>query len=378
MNKIFYFTIAQSNSTLNEYLSHWRVAPNLSNQNFHNKLIRSLSLSHDVEVFSVRPINSNFNLKTLQKATKIENNITWNYIELHNNRFDKLLNHNKRINSIDIKVNHGDVVFVDTLNMSLLKAAIKFGKKWNLKIIGLCTDNPNNISFTNDSYKSKLLYLGRTLDGFICLTNKINELYNHSKPFVVIDGITEDIEPKSEMQIDGQYIYFGGSLMRRYGVYNLIDAFVNLDLKDIKLVICGHHEEAEFKSYIAQKPNILYLGALFYNDLVAVEKGAILAVNPRGIDPQIDEYSIPSKTLEYLANGVLTVTVDNAILRNHYEDSIIWTKSGDTKDLKEAIKHALDLSKEEKDKYIRNAKKDIQHWTSLESINKIIDTKLIL
>ena len=62
-NKCIYFTTAMDNTSFKEYLSNWKVAPNLSNQNFHNKLIHSLALTHDVDVISVRSINKHYKEK---------------------------------------------------------------------------------------------------------------------------------------------------------------------------------------------------------------------------------------------------------------------------------------------------------------------------
>ena len=43
-------------------------------------------------------------------------------------------------------------IFVDVLNLSLLKTAIKYRDKYNMKIVGICTDSPNNISFISKRY----------------------------------------------------------------------------------------------------------------------------------------------------------------------------------------------------------------------------------
>ena len=114
-----------NNEDYKGYLSLWNVPPNLSNQNFHNKFIRSLAISQQVEVISVRPINSNFRAKTLHSASKLENNITWNYIKVSSYKVDKLLNLNVRIQKAVIgKAAKESIVFVDVLNRTLLKSSL--------------------------------------------------------------------------------------------------------------------------------------------------------------------------------------------------------------------------------------------------------------
>ena len=90
-------------------------------------------------------------------------------------------------------------------------------------------------------------------------------------------------------------------------------------------------------------------------------------------DPQIDDYSIPSKTLEYLSNGVLTVSVDNEYLKERYKESIIWAKSSDAVDLKDAIEYSLSINDKEKEKRISLGQQYINQYTSFEVINNKIN-----
>lgn len=348
-------------------LKYWKVAPNTSNQNFHNKMIRAISLTHKVEVVSIRSINKNFAKKELPKSKAINENITWNYIKVKQNRLYKLLKLNAEIRKT-LSINKEDIIIVDTLNLTLLKNAFHLSKISKAKIIGICTDSPNNISFISRRYKKNLFKYGRQLDSYVCLTEKINKLYNRDKPYVIIDGINEEL-PFDKPIINGNYIYFGGSLMHEYGVYELIKAFNELNLNDIDLVICGHHEQPDFKAMIQNK-KIHYLGVKPYLEVANLEHYSLVAINPRPINPAIDEYSIPSKTLEFMINDALTVCVNNELL-SKYEDCIIWAKSGSSKDIKEAIIKALSLG-DDRTKYIQKAKMEVQKRTSFESVNNIL------
>ena len=365
------------NNSFKEYLSKWTVSPNLSNQNFHNKLIRSLALSHDIDVISVRPINRHYKDAQIEAQIVREGNIFWKYPLVKRNRIDKFLNLFKRIKKISMQ--DSKYIFVDVLNLTLLKNAIKYGQKFKKKVIGVCTDSPLNISFLREGYKRKLLELGRTLDGYIVLTEKIGELYNiNHKPYVCIDGVSEINKVNLPRRIEGNYIYFGGSLMKEYGVLNLIEAFKKLERNDIKLVICGHHlEKNRLFDAIGDNQNIIYLGALSYEENIELETNSILAINPRPKNDKIDQYSIPSKTLEFLSNGCLTITVSNDLLKKHYEPCVIWAESGDPDDLCEAMKKALSLNRTEREMYSLLGKNKVMQYTSLEAVNHQIDDELI-
>ena len=374
MSRVLYFTNAVSQLMFKDYLKKWKVSPNLSNQNFHNKLIRAIAEFDKVNVISIRPINSNFAYKKLPQLVEDEFNISWRYPKVSSNRVAKYLFLNKRIKKVLPKKEKIEAIFVDTLNMSLLKSAIRIKKTYQCKIIGICTDNPNNISFTSNSYKSKLIKLGQSLDGYICLTSAISSLYNkNNKPVLLIDGVSEEYEATSKPMIEGQYIYFGGSLMEEYGVYSLIEAYKCINPRDIKLVLCGHHVNVDkLISSIKDNKNIIYLGPVSYEDNLNLIKNSLLSINPRPINPKIDEYSIPSKTLECISLGVLNVTVNNLLLKEHYDDCIIWAKSSNKEDLVDAINKALSLSKEDKETLIKKAKEKVMERTSLEIIGKQI------
>lgn len=365
------------NNSFASYLEDWKVSPNLSNQNFHNKLIRALSLTHDIDVISVRSINHHYKYPKLKAKIVRENNIFWKYPQVSRNRIDKYLNLFKRIEEISMK--DSKYIFVDVLNLSLLKAAIKYRKKYGMKIIGICTDSPYNISFLRNGYKNKLVALGQSLDAYIVLTEKLNNLYNvNSKPFIKIDGISESQSDYLPRKINNDYIYFGGSLMKEYGVLNLIDAYKKLARNDLKLVICGHHlQKDKLYPLIDGDDNIIYLGPVNYKENLSLEKNSVLTINPRPQNPKIDQYSFPSKTLEYLANGCLTIAVSNELLKEHYESCIIWAKSGDPDDLCEAMKRALELNRTDREILSLLGKNKAMQYTSLESVNHLFDDELL-
>lgn len=375
MNKIIYFTTAQETTDFANQLKNFTVAPNLSNQNFHNKMIRCLSLSHDIDVISVRPINKFYKYDLLDASIKKTNNINWHYIKVTKSRLDRLFNLSKRINSESLQADNA-TVFVDVLNFSLLKAAIKFAKSKKIKIIGVCTDNPSNISNVPKTYKIKILNTAKKLDGYVCLTDSLNELFNiNKKPSCVFEGLSENISYCSPLFGDN-YIYFGGSLMKEYGVYSLVDAFISLKLSNVKLVISGHHEQQDFIEYIKNYPEINYVKFTDYISNATLQHYALCCINPRPANEAIDNFSFPSKVLEYMSNGSITISTPNPLLFKYYADNIIWSKSSKSEDLANAIKKALTLSDVQRNNFISNSKNEVFKRTSLEHINLLLNKSL--
>ena len=86
MSRVLYFTNAVSQLMFKDYLKNWKASPNLSNQNFHNKLIRAIAKFDKVNVVSIRPINSNFSYKKLPQLVEDEFNISWRYPKVTSSR----------------------------------------------------------------------------------------------------------------------------------------------------------------------------------------------------------------------------------------------------------------------------------------------------
>ena len=81
--RIIYFTTATSKEDYASFSSSWKSSLNTSIQNLHNRLIRSLALTHEVDVMSIRPFSRKFcMLSKLDASTRQEGRITWHNLEI--------------------------------------------------------------------------------------------------------------------------------------------------------------------------------------------------------------------------------------------------------------------------------------------------------
>ena len=88
--KIVYFTTAIQRDDYKAFYKLWNISLNPSNQNFHNKMIRSLAINNTVDVISIRPFSKRKCLaKYLTEETKEEDNITWHYIKIKGTRLKR-------------------------------------------------------------------------------------------------------------------------------------------------------------------------------------------------------------------------------------------------------------------------------------------------
>lgn len=377
MSHIIYITTAMDKRDFDEYLTHWSSSPNPSNQNFHNKMIRSLSINNKVDVISARPFSRTLcDMKNLKKAEKEDGNITWHYIAIQRNFFEKIINGTKQVKALVKKlITEDTIVFVDTINTSITHFTKHAMKKRTNKIIGICTDSPSNISGTSRSYTVYLLSRASNYSGYIALTTGLNELFNANKrPGLILEGLVEENLVLKNNQYEN-YFFFGGALLPRYGVYDLIKAFkiFNKD-KKYKLVFSGHHSDNKaLKEAIGGDENIIYLGAITISECLSLEKGAIANINPRPFSEDLDRYSIPSKTLEYLTSGVPTISVKNSKLQKTVGDYIVWSKSSNEKDLVKVLEHVVSLTKSERQKLGQDAKEQVLKLYSLKRTNTKIN-----
>ena len=378
--KIIYFTTAQEEKDFRSFINDWKISLNPSNQNFHNKLIRALAINNEVHVISVRPFSrSNMKVKKLDKAVKTEGNITWHYLKRGGNKFYRAFITPSQIMNTLKTIDTTDSIFIsDTINQTIVKAVAKIQKKYKRPVLGVCTDSPSNISGTTRSYTLFLLKHTREYDGYLSLTDGLNGLFNpDGKPSYIFEGIVEDkkLEVKESKK---PYIFFGGALMEKYGVYNLIEAFNELNKKDLELWICGHHgDERKLNEAAKSNKHIKFLGLLPVNKVMEYEQASLCTINPRPFSEDLDRFSIPSKTLEYMAMGRPVISVRNTILKKKFPDELIWIPSSSTKDIKEGIEKVLAMTEVERENFGEEAKNRVLALYSIESVGKNIQRFLL-
>lgn len=373
----------------NDFVSfskQWTKSPNPSNQNFHNKMIRSIGINNKIDVVSIRPFNKKLckTRKLKAESPKIEGNITWHYLEIKGGKFRKLSLIKKQTKSLLkslIKDGEERVIFTDTINPACISTANFVSKIYQIPTIGICTDSPQNITGVKNSYISYILRQSSKCYGYIALTNDLNTLFNqNNKPSLIIEGVCDDREVKSgAIGIETPYFFFGGALLPRYGVYNLIAAFNMLKTAKVDLYICGHSgNDEEIKNAISGNPNIHFLGALPVSVVLDYEHAALANINPRPFDEELDRLSIPSKTIEYLSSGRPTISVVNSKLKVNFDDCVVWSNSGTPEDLCQSLRYVIGLTKEERKNLGQSAKAKAIKLYSLKSVNKKINIFLEL
>ena len=368
------------------FSKQWVKSPNPSNQNFHNKLIRSIAINNKIDVISIRPFNKKLckTRKLKAEPPKIDGNITWHYLEVKGGKLSKLSLIKKQtkllINSL-LKEGDECVIFTDTINPTCISTANFISRIYQIPTIAICTDAPQNLTGVRHSYVSYILRQASKCYGYLALTEELNSLFNrNNKPSLIIEGVCDDREINTgAIGIETPYFFFGGALLPRYGVYNLIAAFNMLKTTKVDLYICGHAgNDEDIKNAISANPNIHFLGTLPVSVVLDYEHAALANINPRPFDDELDKLSIPSKTIEYLSSGRPTISVTNSKLKTNFEDCVVWSNSGTPEDLCQTLRYVINLTKEERKNLGQSAKAKAIKLYSLKSVNKKINNFLEL
>ena len=361
-NKILYLTTSIHKDLLKDYIKNNFPLNNPSNQNFHNRFIKLLSKDYELEVISYR---SNLNKDELSQHN-------YHYPKVGTKLFDKLFLNEKKIYNISTKfINETDYIFVDALNLKLLKVAIKLNKIWGKKVIAIITDNPANITSIKKTFIIKWNTLIKQCNAYIVLTETLRKLIPSDKKSIILGALLPDFNEIKPHENSLPYIYFAGALYRKYGVNNLIEAYLNSPIKNnYELVIAGH---GELSNLIKENKEITFLSQIDEDTNLSYVLGASLLINPRPYNDVLDKESIPSKMIEYIVSKRPICSTHHSLLKGIIEDNIIWVKD-DLNGLLEGFNAFLSANHEDLTQKSNIAKKKIESYFSNENtLNTISD-----
>ena len=150
----------------------------------------------------------------------------------------------------------------------------------------------------------------RRIDFFVVLTEQmISRLRLPSSKSVVVEGIAVDSYSSESGSRDylarrPRIVFYSGTLAKRYGILDLLEAFQSDELRLCELWICGEGDSRKAVEELAQvKSNVKYLGQLPHKRVLQIQTEATILVNPRPPNGDYTKFSFPSKILEYMTSG---------------------------------------------------------------------------
>lgn len=214
----------------------------------------------------------------------------------------------------DSNKNEEKIIIVYALHTPFLAASIATKRKYkNVKIVQIVPDLPQFMSseggFLRIINNKILKHNYKYVDGWVLLTEQMRELLPVRDNYVVVEGIYSDkIESVISNKNEKFRVFYAGTLARRYGIMNLVNAIHQSSNKNIELNICGNGDaREEIESILKIDGRIVYRGQLPRAEVLKLLLTSDLLVNPRTPEGDFTKYSFPSKTMEYFASGVPTL-----------------------------------------------------------------------
>lgn len=372
--KILYFTSAVSEIDFPSFNNLWANGINPSQQSFHNRFIRMLGLNDEIIVISKRPFSrTRCTAKKLQQRERTEGNIHWYYLaipRIKSFRSMSCLVSTKRIvKNIDLK---NTVIFADIINPYISFLAQRIAKKYKLPAIGIIRESPSNIIGTTKAYAQRIFSQSHDYDGYICVTKEIEETINpNNRPSLLLEGLIEDpSDDNISLDLNNRYVFYTGSTEEKYGIFKLIKAFKTIDDDNLSLLISGQENKSQkFINAVKGDKRIKILGVLPNKDVISFEKRALCCVNPAPYNEDLVRFCFPQKTLEYLSNS-LTITTRNSKIQALFQDCCIYHDGKTSDSLAKALKEALEMSAEERNKMVSLGKKKVVENFSMVPVRK--------
>lgn len=223
------------------------------------------------------------------------------------------------------------------------KSIVTLCKKHNTKCYAIIPDLPRDMydvarihpvkKVMSKLYVREAEKVQGCFDGYIYLTQTMKDVINPTAPYTVVEGIANVSEVKKLTPADkasGKVIMYAGALNEKYGLRNLIEAFLKVSMQDAQLWLFGTGDFGDaIREYAAKDSRIRYFGSVSRNEVLQYEKQATLLVNVRDDKDDFTKYSFPSKVIEYMLSGTPMLMTKLPGIPEEYYDYTYWVEGND-------------------------------------------------
>ncbi|MBR6524061.1 MAG: glycosyltransferase [Clostridia bacterium] len=286
-----------------------------------------------------------------------------------------------------VQKNQSPIILSYTLGKEFLRM-IKYAKKLNpnVKSCAVVADLPEYIDLSSNISLARKIYskitswrirkLYKYVDAYVFLTKQMAKKLQNDKPFVVVEGIATD-SFKQPVNIEKQKektIFYAGTLHKKFGVLNLMDAFFKIKDDSYRLVICGTGDSEEIIKKQAEKDGrITFHSILPRQQVLKIMQQSTVIVNPRQNNEEFTKYSFPSKNLEALSSGVPFVAYKLDGIPDEYDDYIFYVKGNTAQNLADTLMKVCEMPETERNKLSKKAREFV-----LENKNAVVQTQKII
>ena len=186
-----------------------------------------------------------------------------------------------------------------------------------------------------------------------------------------LNSVSNLLDKKNSHRI----LLYAGGLYEKYGIKNLIEAFMKLNANDIRLHLYGTGPmEFAMADYMKKDSRMKYWGVVPNSIVVKNQMSATLLINPRPTSEEFVKYSFPSKNMEYMASGTPVATTLLPGMGNEYLPFVYIFKEEDVNGIFTTLKELLSKSAQELHHFGERSKKFvIQNKNNINQAKRITD-----
>lgn len=255
-----------------------------------------------------------------------------------------------------VNIRNKRVVVILNSPFGVCFSALIFKYLTGVKPVSLTIDTP----FTQENFFVGILgwynkiifawghYLLRLFSGIIVLNKCAVEALKLRIPFLVS---TIGYEERNnyylfEQRVDSvltekvKKIVYTGTLTLSKGIITLINAFRDLDQDVYQLNIYGYGPlEADIREIAASHKNIIFHGRIEYKSLLERISEADLLVNATDTNNLADQFSFPSKLIDYMLSGRPVLTTRSRSIPKGYFEFLFFIDEQTPEGFKHAIRN---------------------------------------
>ena len=276
------------------------------------------------------------------------------------------------------------IIICDILNVSIVWATFLACKLTRQPIAVIVTDLPffmvskgKKLSLFKKVYLKINSFVLHRFDYYIGLTEQMNVIINPiGKPFLVMEGLVDaELKIKESNEKTKRVILYAGGIYEKYGVKNLIEAFIELKAKEIELHIYGSGDlENKMAQYCEMDNRIIYHGVVNNSIVVKRLEEATILVNPRPTTEEFTKFSFPSKNMEYMVSGTPLLTTKLAGMPKEYYDYVYFIEDESAAGMRSMLECLLAKPNEELSLFGKLAQQFVLNYKSNEiQARKMID-----
>lgn len=376
--KILYISSVCSPKVLEYIFITAIIKPGQAIQKFHRLLIEGFSKNKEIceiEVLSSLPISPNGHTRKIWNIkTDRWHGVSFNYVFTLNipiikNLIVFILTFSKVLFWRFKNLKEDKIVISDILNISVFWSAFLACKITNQPIAVIITDLPvhmvsdsRNLSFFKRVYLKLGSFIIKHVDYYIGLTEQMNvEVNPLGKPFLVMEGLVDsEIIYKENIATTKKakrILLYAGGIYEKYGVKNLIEAFMGLKAEDTELHIYGSGDlEKEMPNYCTLDKRVLYFGVVSNSIVVKRLEDATILINPRPTTEEFTKFSFPSKNMEYMVSGTPLLTTVLPGMPKEYHEYVYLLEDESLEGFRNTIQEILSKSSTELNAFGKKSK----------------------